>query len=204
MSTSVNLEREVKFVDQKAADEYKCPICLEMIWDTTIITTCAEHIFCELCLNKLVDADLRNGKQIHSCPQCRKQFKSEERNQVWWIDRQINSLKVLCYNKRCEWIGDWLNLEHHIEECSYETINCDECMEACLRQDLLQHKTENCMETEIECEFEGCGMESKRKFIVVHFETHRPEIEVRSIRQTFDALQRRVNVLTGKINKLFT
>lgn len=72
-------------VAKKARDDAKCPICLTLYKDPSIIRTC-EHVFCFDCIRKWIS-------QKPNCPLCKQRvdlikhrFKQDHRLEPTWKD----------------------------------------------------------------------------------------------------------------------
>eukprot|EP01084_Bolivina_argentea_P267856 454811_1 len=136
---------DVHFVNEQAALDYQCAICLQIIDSPVIVTTCNKHIFCGQCIQRLIDEDDRKDWIVHKCPSCRQSFHSYQVQQVGFIQYQINKLQVYCNNHQnvasCSWIGNYKDLKTHMEHCAYNVVECDLCGQLCIAKSLIQHKT---------------------------------------------------------------
>jgi len=57
-----------------SVQDHTCPICLEIMTEAMIITTCS-HIVCRQCGEQLKQVGLNSGREsTQSCPVCRKPF----------------------------------------------------------------------------------------------------------------------------------
>eukprot|EP01084_Bolivina_argentea_P267853 454807_1 len=167
---------EVHFVNQELAANYQCAVCLETVHSPVIITTCSKHIFCRNCIQRLIDEDDRKNNTVHKCPTCRQTFHSNQVQQVVFIQFQIDKLQVYCNNHQnvewCPWTGNYTDLETHMENCSYNVVECDLCGESCTTMSLIQHKIqhqksiESKAEEKISCQY--CNAKLKRKHMRGH------------------------------------
>ena len=136
----MSAERELSFVVEPS-EEYHCPICAKVLVEPHVTDCCGQH-FCEECLKQWFEEQL--GKKI--CPHCR----SEEFTHIRYLPlkRKINDLLVYCSNRDngCTEITCVCQLESHINQCSYTTIECsNNCGDSLLRKDLADHLNNKCV-----------------------------------------------------------
>jgi len=79
------------FVDEEAAKDFECAICMEVFTDPIQIGSCS-HVFCKGCIDQFDDH--------FPCPTCRTMSIRYQSVRVPFIDRQIKNLQVLCPNHR--------------------------------------------------------------------------------------------------------
>lgn len=81
-----------RFIDQKAAEVFECPICLDLI-DEAVQTDACSHIFCRECIEEYAAT-----KRRFPCPKCRGMWSKKAITRCRFVDQQIQSLKVRCPN----------------------------------------------------------------------------------------------------------
>lgn len=113
---------DVQFVDGPLKEDWKCPVCLELL-KTPFLTECCGHHFCDRCINTV-------QRQQNECPMCKtcpikgiidKHFK-----------REINEAQVYCLlqSEGCDWTGELGNLNTHLSvgqqfgQCKYVVVSC--------------------------------------------------------------------------------
>ena len=89
-----------------------CCICTEVVNDPVALDVC-DHYFCHDCMGTWI-------AQHSTCPTCRSESKAPpERLRLKNPGQYRNlfgSLKVLCSNTRCAWIGDYPDLGAHLDK----------------------------------------------------------------------------------------
>eukprot|EP01084_Bolivina_argentea_P262099 443158_1 len=201
--------RELQFVDAKAAERYKCAICLGVMRDPSFPTTCESHVFCGMCLATQMDKDDEQNKRWHKCPVCRVPFNSTEVQSCGFIQMQINQLQAYCYNynkqqKLCTWVGDLSALPIHMGQCDFESEFCDACFSLLLRKYLPKHK-ETCQETVIPCPQDECDMTGRRKIINLHYKEQHANIlskKLQLLKEEIEKIEQLEKQIEEKINKL--
>ena len=157
-------EVEIDFVlVEPLVDDYKCPLCLDVLKEPQLSTCCGRH-FCNECIQKV----FRIKKP---CPLCN----SEDFTVVLDknVKRKILDLKVNCSNKQhgCDWVGEMRAFEKHIDpqkgQCKYRHLVCPNgCGELIPMQQLDRHVSSVCPKREVPCTF--CG----HKFQFVAIDEH--------------------------------
>ena len=156
---SKSVRQFVQFLEPPG-DDFKCPICLEILQEPHLTTCCGNHHLCKVCMDKVKEA---NGR----CPLCKeKPFNGfiDKR-----FERQLHELKVYCLyaSKGCTWVGNLGKLDYHLNigrengECQFVVIECPisvECKEHFLRKHLLNHIDKLCKYRQVECIY--CGFAS--------------------------------------------
>eukprot|EP01084_Bolivina_argentea_P267855 454809_1 len=200
---------EVHFVNQELAANYQCAVCLETVHSPVIITTCSKHIFCRNCIQRLIDEDDRKNNTVHKCPTCRQTFHSNQVQQVVFIQFQIDKLQVYCNNHQnvewCPWTGNYTDLETHMENCSYNVVECDLCGESCTTMSLIQHKIQHQRQIEAEEEIscKQCNAKIQRKHMFDHQKQNHMVIwrnRLNAMRQKFTKLESSERELRQKID----
>ena len=87
-----------------------CCICEEMFRKPIRIKEYG-HVFCKLCLKKLV-------KYNKNCPLCRKLFDFKNTRKDIIAYNIINDLEVFC-NNNCPWKGKLSDLKKHLKKCNF-------------------------------------------------------------------------------------
>ena len=159
MSLSRSVRQLIQFLEAPG-DDFKCPICLEILQEPHLTTCCGNHHLCKVCMDKVKEA---NGR----CPLCKeKPFNGfiDKR-----FERQLHELKVYCIYrpKGCEWVGNLGKLDQHLSigrrsgECQFVVVECPisvECKEHFLRKNLPNHVDHLCKYRIVECIY--CGFAS--------------------------------------------
>eukprot|EP00483_Globobulimina_turgida_P005920 UN05930 len=91
-------ESSPSFIDPDAAKEFDCGICLQIVTDPVDIGCINGHIYCNICIARLILE--RNSNNQFMCPSCRCICNSESIRKMPFIQRQIKRLKIKCPN--CE------------------------------------------------------------------------------------------------------
>lgn len=163
-------EGEIQFVDKPVNDDWKCPVCLELVKDP-FLTECCGHHFCNECINTMPQS---------ACPLCRTYpFKGiiDKRFQ-----RELNDVQVYCRLRPqgCEWAGRLGHLNTHLNagelsgQCRYVSVTCpnNNCYVALPRLDIKRHANSECQYRPFTCPH--CGF--KGVFIVVE-QHHYPKCQ---------------------------
>ena len=168
VNSIASVRQLIQFLDPPG-DDFKCPICLEILQEPYLTTCCGNHHLCKVCMEKVKEA---NGR----CPLCKeKPFNGfiDKR-----FERQLHELKVYCIYrpKGCKWVGNYGKLDHHLSigresgECQFVVIECplsEECKEHFLRKNLLNHKENLCKYRQVQCMY--CGFASTyQKVAILH------------------------------------
>ena len=153
------MRQEVQFLELPGED-FKCPVCFEILQEPHLTTCCGNHHICKVCLEKV-----RNTSG--TCPLC------QMNPFTGFIDkrfeRQLNEFKVYCLNKKegCQWIGGFgkihqhLNIEESNGECQFVIVKCSnsvKCKKQLFRKDLADHVMNYCKYREVQCMY--CGLVS--------------------------------------------
>ena len=134
-----------KFIDADLPEKYNCAICTFVARDPQQVTCCS-HIYCKSCLLHLKQ---RSGS--FNCPTCRQHLDGRYFPDGR-IDREIKDLGVYCPNDECQWIGTVKNMETHITECPYQSIECSNgCGENLQRMKMETHVSEECPKRIVTC-----------------------------------------------------
>ena len=134
-------------------DDFKCPICFEILQEPHLTTCCGNHHLCKVCMENVKEA--KGG-----CPFCQqKPFDGfiDKR-----FERQLNELKVYCIYrpKGCDWVGNFgkiaqhLNIDEKNGECQFVAVQCPvsvECEEYILRKYLKNHINNFCVYRRAQC-----------------------------------------------------
>ena len=144
MASLVAEEMEIQFVDGPLEDDWKCPVCLELL-RVPFLTACCGNRFCESCINAV-------RQQQNTCPLCKTQPINgiiEKR-----LQREINDAQVYCplTIEGCEWTGRLGNLNNHLNlgklsgQCKYVSVDCPNicCSMALPRRDIKRHANNEC------------------------------------------------------------
>ena len=141
-------------------DDFKCPICYEILQEPHLTTCCGNHHLCKGCMENIKRA---NGR-CSFCQQKPFDVFIDKR-----FERQLNELKVYCIyeSKGCEWIGNFGKIEQHLNtgkengECQFVVVECPvsvECKKYFLRKNLKNHISNVCKYRQVKCMY--CGFVS--------------------------------------------
>ena len=168
MSTMSQTVRQVIQFLKPLQDDFKCPICYEILQEPHLTTCCGTHHLCKVCMENIKRA---NGR----CPFCQKKpftgFIDKR------FERQLNELNVYCIYKPkgCDWIGNFGKIEQHLNigkenrECKFVVVECPvsvECKEYFLRKNLENHVKYTCKYRQAQCMY--CGFVSTYQNITIH------------------------------------
>ena len=111
-------EKEYDFVEELAQD-YLCPVTLELLRDPQQTTCCGHHLS--------VEAATRLQQGGKPCPMCNEPNLTTMPDKFY--KRKVNELKVRCPNKGsgCEWVGDLGSVDQHVNSCPKRPCQCDFC-----------------------------------------------------------------------------
>lgn len=132
------------FVDHHDDHLHCATFCFGILKDP--IRQCPNgHISCRKCFMKWF-------KKSKSCPVCQHPVTSDMIQPASEIQEEMKKLKVRCrtgisnsncdtWSGKCEWIGDFSEIENHQTTCGFEIISCNnnDCKERFLRQESTQH-----------------------------------------------------------------
>eukprot|EP01083_Nonionella_stella_P187968 691812_1 len=91
-------DRTLSFIDAEAAKEFDCCICLQLLSDPVDIGCNNGHIFCRLCIARLI-LQSNNNQSNFLCPSCRCVCQVQSVRKMPFIQRQVNNLKIHCPNQ---------------------------------------------------------------------------------------------------------
>ena len=135
-----------KFVDADLPEKYNCAICTFVARDPQQVICCS-HIYCSSCL---LQHKQKSGS-LFNCPSCRQHLDGRYFPDGR-IDREIKDLGVYCPNDECQWKGIIKNIETHITECPYQSIECSNgCGENIHRIKMETHVSEECPKRTVTC-----------------------------------------------------
>ena len=135
-----------KFVDAGLPEKYNCAICTFVARDPQQVTCCS-HIYCSSCLLK----HKQKSGSLFNCPSCRQNLDGRYFPDGR-IDREIKDLGVYCPNDECQWKGIIKDIETHITECPYQSIECSNgCGENLQRMKMETHVSEECPKRIVTC-----------------------------------------------------
>jgi hypothetical protein len=168
--------------------EYICKIC-NYIGDDLYSDPCG-HSFCYKCILPYINT-------FGVCPIENNTLSVQDLIKAPFIDNIINKHHIYCPNKNagCEWIDTIIKRNLHIDNCSYELVDCkylgcslkimrkdelnhlikcdyslsccDLCRSPILKKDIQQHLDDECLYTEITCP-QSCGLNIIRSQIENH------------------------------------
>ena len=150
-----------EFVGGPVNDDWKCPVCLELVKDP-FLTECCGHHFCNRCINTIPQ---------NACPLCRSypcKGIIDKRFQ-----REVNEAQVYCLLRPqgCEWTGRFGHLNTHLNkgeisgQCKYVSVKCpnNNCYMALPRRDIKRHVNNECQYRAFACPH--CGHKGVFKFV---------------------------------------
>ena len=85
------------FVDAKAAEKYKCGICLSILDEPADIGCSNQHLFCYNCLEQMEDNAYHDDDGIR-CPTCRETIDKIEYTPSPFVNRLISQIEIKCCN----------------------------------------------------------------------------------------------------------
>ena len=152
VTMSKTVKQLVQFLEP-LGDDFKCPICLEILQEPHLTTCCGNHHLCKVCMENV-------KKASDSCPLCQRKSFNGFINKHF--ERQLNNLQVYCIykSKGCEWIGNFGKIEQHLNvgkengECQFTVVECPvsvECKKYILRIDLKHHVSNLCNYRQAQC-----------------------------------------------------
>ena len=98
--------------------EYKCLCGLIPSPETANEIICCGNLICDKCIKKII-------LEKKQCPSCKsleiKYRKIKNENKVFY--KSFRTLRINCPYK-CEWKGEWENLENHLNECKFSIRYC--------------------------------------------------------------------------------
>jgi len=163
------LKETVNFVEP-LTEEFKCPICLELLQNPYLSACCGNH-FCESCANEV-------RKNVNKCPLCQERPLNGIINKG--LKRKVNELKVYCLYKEtgCDWMGDFGKIEQHLAvdktngECQFVVVKCPiskQCGAKISRKSLENHVNDACVYRPFRCKY--CDYQSTYVVITTsHYE----------------------------------
>ena len=152
------------FCDSKAAEAFKCMICLGVPKMAANLSTCG-HLGCEECLKTWFVTN--NGDK---CPVCKASATAKDIQPAAFASMLMRGLEVTCPNNGCGVKmllgkqGD--NLMTHRDTCALEPVACGECKKSIARGMLEEHKRSECRNRLIECK--SCGEHVAAYLLDVH------------------------------------
>ncbi|XP_057306330.1 E3 ubiquitin-protein ligase NRDP1-like [Hydractinia symbiolongicarpus] len=128
-----------------------CAICLE-IADEAVETNCCHHLFCERCLNGMLE---------RPCPHCRKNLKVEVAH---FARRIIGNMMVECKHSGCELKISRSELEQHQSKCEHRLYTCPSktCVFSGSKRNFATHLCE-AHQTEVVNNAEKCFLTDEQK-----------------------------------------
>lgn len=133
---------DVEF-DPPLESKYECPICL-MGLRSAVQTPCG-HRFCNSCIKK----SIRDTGQ--KCPVDNEVLLEEQLFPDNFAKREILSLTVRCPNVGCSDKMELRQLEKHLSQCKFATVQCPQCLESVRKSHLDEHKSEQCLKRLMTC-----------------------------------------------------
>ncbi|KAI1904028.1 hypothetical protein AGOR_G00001470 [Albula goreensis] len=133
---------DVEF-DPPLESKYECPICL-MALRAAVQTPCG-HRFCRGCIEK----SIRDAGQ--KCPVDNEILTEDQLFPDNFAKREILSLTVRCPNTGCGHKMELRQLEVHVAQCQFATVVCPLCQQAVWKNDLDDHKSNQCSRRLVDC-----------------------------------------------------
>ena len=99
-------------------NELICPVCTCVVKNPIQISKCG-HRLCSACYTSL-----KKFSRKCLCPTDRKVIKDEHVFLDIGAGRRVMSLQVKCeyFKKGCVWLGELRDLQTHVDECFYESV----------------------------------------------------------------------------------
>ena len=139
--------------DQERLDQFRCSICMEVMFSPTVLPCHGHHSFCWVCISGW----FAEGKQ--DCPECRSVISNADQSKIISdVDHTFNyeshpatkvafrqfisPIKVICSYIRfgCDWSGDVGTFHDHAHyRCLYRPLPCVYCKDYYLRRDMKTH-----------------------------------------------------------------
>ena len=128
----------------KDNNDYFCPICKSFLNPDDSIQTSCLHIFCKSCIIQL----RQNSFSSCRCPICRnitsESGQKDLKDSNLFAYNALSSVIIKCKNEECNNNFPLNNLESHLKECEYETIDCPYCDEKVIKRiNLHTHMSDN-------------------------------------------------------------
>ena len=134
-----------------------CCICLCHLREPHLMDCKCGSNFCRTCIEP-VKAE---GKP---CPLCNSSFTTAIPNRQ--LERVLNEMHVYCSHKDsgCGWEGELVSLPQHLNieplsdnerlsGCPFTLLKCSHCKEDVLRQDIVDHETNRCLQRPFSCDY---------------------------------------------------
>ena len=94
----IDVSHKPIFVDLQAALSNQCGFCLNTLENA--VAVCQDHVFCEHCVDSLMQHTQSHLTNIVTCPTCRASVNVSNIKRVKFIDRQIANLTTKCPNSQ--------------------------------------------------------------------------------------------------------
>jgi hypothetical protein len=162
----------VKMFVVPPAENFKCSVCLGVLFSPTFCSTVGQHNFCYRCI-----------KQTKKCTICRCEIDQSNLIINQFVKNSISLLQVKCQStfgpKSCEWTGPLDNLSKHVKtECMQGMMKCPnaKCGLNKIKRDIEYHLAKQCDYREINCK--GCSIPMIQNDLDHHREVECPETVV--------------------------
>lgn len=211
----------------------ECPYCNMLLRDPQQLLTCG-HRYCKSCLERvknksppkcLVDNEIIIDNEIKPDRGCQKEFERLQaecagksngckwRGEFLLLEDHMTKCSVIKRFNTCKYCGKIIALnkmEKHLKDCDYQPQICDLCNYTIPKVELAKHKTTDCPESNISCEFAGCRFKAKRSKLNEHYQDHMHELMInlngvlemiKQLLQDNAHLQRNQRYLNDKISE---
>ena len=123
----------------------ECPVCLLVLCEPYQVTCCG-YSYCKVCIER-VKADKE------PCPCCKNDFDDFPNK---GLQQSLSGFKVFCSHRKegCQWIGEFGQLEshlnvnsshhHQLEGCAHAEVRCQYCFKLYKRSQVLAHQSDFC------------------------------------------------------------
>jgi len=123
-----NVELPSSGYDVQVVGDYppqlNCGICMFIMKNA--MHGCTKHVFCEGCIMKYIECEVRIDGNIMCPGGCRKVIDASKIEPNEFADRMINCLTTKCTNEGCNWQGDLLDL------VQVHQLNCEYILQSCI------------------------------------------------------------------------
>ena len=131
--------------NREFTQELECPIDLLCPVNPIMCSKC-NQVFCEDCITTLTKCPLCNNVDV--------QFVSTKNTM---IEYELSKIRIKCENIGCKMHFKLDSIEHHQEQCIFNTFNCDYCHAQIRKIDKTSHLLNNCQAHKALCII--CGMD---------------------------------------------
>jgi len=153
--SAMNLDTDIldisslEYVDQDAASNFECPLCMSVFNDPVLVCS-HEHHMCRSCA-------LHQRETCSECPTCRSRLHISEGQR--FLRNMLDGLQVHCVNRArgCDVTMERKDLKKHISKCGFSLVKCPHCTTMMERHELFSQSSRHwhCDAARYGCEFLG-------------------------------------------------